>query len=131
VTICLDTSALVKLLVAEPETPALRRYLGKHAGVRRVASALARTELRRSALRIDLALLPAAEQLLGSLALLRVDDALLDTAGALRPAMLRSLDAIHLASALRVGPLTALVTYDSRMAAAARELALPVRAPGT
>jgi predicted nucleic acid-binding protein len=131
VTLYLDTSALVKLLVADPESPALRDYLVEHTRARRVASGLVRTELRRTAVRIDVDLLPAAERLLAALALVRVDDALLDLAGTLAPAVLRSLDAIHLASALRVAPLTALLTYDRRLADAAHAFGLPVSAPGT
>lgn len=129
-TLYLDTSALLKLLVIEPESSALRNYLGGHGG-RRAASGLVRTELRRAAVRAGgMALLPAAEALLGGLALLRVDDALLDTAGTLGPGVVRSLDAVHLASAVRLAPITALVTYDTRMADAARGLGLPVSAPG-
>lgn len=129
-TLYLDTSALVKLLVAEPETDALRAYLSEHSDLRRVASGLVRTELRRAAVRTDVVLLPAAEALLSALALLRVDDALLDTAGTLGPAVVRSLDAIHLASALRAAPVSAVVTYDTRMADAAQGLGLTVAAPG-
>lgn len=128
-TLYLDTSALVKLLTIEAETPALRAYLVERPSERRVSSSLARTELRRAARRIDEALLPAAERLLTGLWLLRVADDLLDTAGRLGPAPVRSLDAIHLGSALRVAPLTSLVTYDSRMADAAGALGLPVAAP--
>lgn len=129
-TLYLDTSALVKLLVAEHESEALRTFLAERPSVRRVASGLVRTELRRAAVRTAGTLLPAAEQLLSALALVRVDDALLDTAGTLGPSVVRSLDAIHLASALRVAPIAALVTYDLRMDAAARSLGLPVAAPG-
>ena len=61
---------------------------------------------------------------------MRLDDALLDAAGALDPGVLRSLDAIHLAAALTVAAqLEAVVTYDPRMAAAARLLGLRVSAP--
>ena len=129
-TLCLDTSALVKLLVREPETDALRAYLIERPTLRRVACGLVRTELRRTALRLSPDLLPAAEQLLASLFLVRVDDPLLDTAGTLGPSIVRSLDALHLAAALRVAPVTALVTYDTRMRDAARSLGLPVAAPG-
>jgi predicted nucleic acid-binding protein len=130
VRVYLDTSALVKLLVAEAESDALRTYLAEQASSRRVASGLVRTELRRAALRVDETLLPAVDRLLSSLALVRVDDPLLDAAGTLGPAVVRSLDAIHLASALRVAPLTGLVTYDEPMQAAARSLGVPVAAPG-
>lgn len=129
-TLYLDTSALMKLLVIEPESSALRDYLGRHGG-RRAASGLVRTELRRAAVRAGgMPLLPAADALLGGLALLRVDDGLLDTAGTLGPGVVRSLDAVHLASALRLAPLSAILTYDVPMADAARSLGLPVSAPG-
>ena len=128
-TVYLDTSALVKLVITEEGSRALRTYLREHAGVPRAASALVRTELRRTIVRVDACLLPAAEGLLRRLALVRLDDELLDIAGTLGPQVLRSLDAVHLAGALRVAPLTALVTYDRLMAEAAASLGLPVVAP--
>lgn len=126
----LDTSALVKLLVREPESGALRDYLRSQQNAVRAVSSLARTELRRAAARSSSSLTAGVDKLLGRLTLLRVDDALMDTAGRLPPASLRSLDALHLASALRIPSLTALVTYDERMAQAAAELGMPVAAPG-
>ena len=72
---------------------------------------------------------PAVEQVLSGLALLRLDDALLDTAGRLAPVGLRSLEAVHLASALRLPALTAVIAYDERLLAAARALRLPVLTP--
>lgn len=80
--------------------------------------------------RADDALLPVVERLLSALALIRVDDALLDTAGMLGPQIVRSLDAVHLAAVLRIAPVTALVTYDRRMQDAARSLDVAVVAPG-
>lgn len=129
-TLYLDTSALMKLVIDEAGSGDLRTYLAERPQVPRVASALVRTELRRAAARTDPGLAPAVERLLGVLALVRLDDDLLDTAGALGPQVLRSLDAIHLAAAVRVAPLTALVTYDRRMEQAAVSLGLPVVAPG-
>ena len=116
----LDTSALVKLVVQEPETGALRGYLRERAELRRVASALARTELRRTLMRLGLP--DAADALLEDLVLVRLDDSLLDAAGTLGGPVLRSLDAIHLACAMRVPALTAVVTYDVRMQQAAQAL---------
>lgn len=130
-TVYLDTSALVKLLVRERETDTLRSWLSTRQDSRRVTSALARTELRRAVLRREPALLPAADDLLSRLSLVRVDDVVLDAAGVLAPAGLRSLDALHLASALQLGPLHALVTFDERMADGARRLGLRVEAPGS
>jgi hypothetical protein len=128
VAIYLDSSAIVKLVVREPESAALRRYLLRRRPV--VASALARAEVLR-------ALLPAGEEavargrrVLGSLDLLRVNDRVLDAAGLLRPPALRSLDAIHLATARQLGAeLRALVTYDDRMAEAAAGLGFRVVHP--
>lgn len=126
--IYLDSSAIVKLAVREPESAALRRWLRRKRPL--VASALARTEVLR-------ALLPAGEEAVGrgravlrSLDLLRVNDRVLEAAGLLLPLALRSLDAIHLATARELGDeLGALVTYDDRMAAAARALGHRVAAP--
>lgn len=125
----LDSSALVKLAVQEPESDALRRHLRRRRPW--VSSALARAEVLR-------ALLPGGEEALGAgrsvlarCELVRVNDRVLNIAGTLLPTELRSLDAIHLATAERLrGELGELVTYDERQAEAARELGHRVRAPG-
>jgi hypothetical protein len=124
----LDSSAIVKLAVREPESAALRRWLRRKRPL--VSSALARTEVLR-------ALLPAGDEAVGrgrevlrGLDLLRVNDRVLEAAGLLLPLALRSLDAIHLATARELGDeLGSLVTYDDRMAAAARALGHRVAAP--
>lgn len=125
----LDTSAVVKLLVREAETTALRRWLRRRP--HRTASALLRVELLRAAKRAGApALVAEARRLLGGITLVSIDTPILDRAAELDPAVLRTLDAIHLATALTLGSdLDALVTYDSRMAEAARTLGLPVSAP--
>ena len=128
----LDTSALVKLVQREDETPALRTWLEavRDDGATPVSSALARVELLRAVQGGGAGALSKADRLLGRLALVALDDALLDTAGRLAPRIrLRSLDAVHLASAMQVAPVTALVTYDDRMAAVARDLLLSVASP--
>jgi predicted nucleic acid-binding protein len=122
----LDTSALAKLVVDEPGSTALREWL--RVDVVPAASALVRTELRRAARRLDPSLLPAADAVIARLHLLRVDDDVLDLAGRLDPAALRSLDALHVATALRAGA-DVLVTYDTRMATAAAEAGLVTAAP--
>ncbi len=124
----LDSSALVKLVVAEPETPALRRFLlGESA---RVSCALARTEVLRAVQPLGAIAIGKARRLLRGIDLIRIDDALLDSAGLLEPSTLRSLDAVHLAAALLVAPaLHAVVTYDRRMAEAASRLGLAICAP--
>lgn len=106
----------MKLVVHEDRTAQLQSWLA--ADVIATASALVRTELRRAAHRLDVQLLPAVEQVLARLHLLRVDDDVLDLAGSLAPPTLRSLDALHVATAVRAG-VHVLVTYDHRMADAA------------
>lgn len=134
----MDTSALVRLIVREPESDPLRAALGAMNEVRLVASALVRTELRRAVLRwsVDDAELRAAatataHDVLDGVDLLAMTPEVLDLAGRLDPPELRSLDAIHLATAVQLGAeLDALVTYDARLAAAAPP-EVPVLAPGS
>lgn len=125
----LDTSAVVKLLVREPETSALRRQLRDWP--RRASAALLRVELMRTVKRAGIAgLLGDARRHLRSIQLIRLDDDLLDRAAELDPPTLRALDAIHLAAALTLGKdLAAMVTYDERLAAAGRALGLPIVTP--
>ncbi len=124
----LDSSALLKLVAKEPESTALRRYwqlLG-----RRVSSALARAEVLRAAYGIGPEPLLRARDVLRRLDLLTIDEELLERAAFLEPLTLRTLDAIHLASALALGSeLEEVVTYDKRMAEAALGLGLRVVAP--
>ena len=125
----LDSSALVKLVVAEPESAALRRFLRGHP--ERVSSALARVEVLRAVRFQGPAAVERARRALARIRLLRLDDILLDAAAALEPRVLRSLDAIHLASAQALADqLDCVATYDRRMAEAAALLRIPVRAPG-
>ena len=124
----LDSSAIVKLAVREPESLALRRYLRRRQPL--VSSALARTEVLR-------ALLPAGDEavargrsVLQRLDLVRVNDRVLNAAGLLRPSELGSLDAIHLATAQQLGDeLSALVTYDDRMVTAGEQLGYRIVQP--
>ena len=125
----LDSSAIVKLVVVEPESRALRRFLRSHP--QRVSSALARVEVLRAVRFQGRAAAERARKVLARIHLLRLDDALLDVASALDPRVLRSLDAIHLASAQAVVEKPdCVITYDRRMFAAAELIGLPVRAPG-
>jgi len=124
----LDSSALVKLVVAEAESQALGAYLSDHPA--RISSALARVEVIRAVRPHGPRAVARARQLLARIALLHLDDALLDTAAALEGDHLRSLDAIHIASAQTVtSGLASLVTYDRRMAAAAKSIGLSVASP--
>ena len=128
--IYLDTSALAKLVQSEAESAALRKFLRRHRDDGGVGSELSRTELIRAVIRSKGGSLAHARRVLGRLDLIRLDVRLLDDAATLMPADLRSLDAIHLASARVVGAeLRALVTYDARMARAAESLGLPVEIP--
>jgi uncharacterized protein len=123
-----DTSALGRVLLNEPDAPAVLRDLADFD--QRVASRLARVELRRLALHEGL--LDAADQLLRGIALIPIDEAILAYAETVPPATVATLDAIHLATALRLaadGPLTALMTYDRRLADAARGHGVDVLAP--
>jgi len=141
VLIYLDTSALTKLVVEEDETPDLRAWISRRSGQRLVSNALIRTELRRAVLRFadrsdvprDQARLIArrAAALLGQIDQIRLSPPLLDQAGWQPPTQLRSLDAIHLATAASLGPdLRTLVVYDRRLSDAAEDLGIAVAAPG-
>jgi predicted nucleic acid-binding protein len=128
----LDTSALVKLVTREAESVALQSYLADRSDVRWLTSGLTRAELLRAAFRSGVAqAVDDARTVLATLDILTLTDRLLDQAGVMPPAELRTLDAIHLAAAKTVGPqLTAVVTYDARMVDAARQAGLPVARPG-
>jgi uncharacterized protein len=126
--IYLDSSAIVKLAVREPESDALRRYLRTRRP--RVSSALARTEVMRALLHMGEPARTAGRRTLANLDLLRIDNRVLDLAGGLQPFELRTLDAIHLATAQRLGvDLGRLCTYDARMRDAAEALGMAVIAP--
>ncbi len=124
----LDSSAIVKLAVREPESLALRRYLRRRRPL--VSSALARTEVLRALLPVGDEAVARGRNVLQRLDLVRVNDRILNAAGVLLPPELRSLDAIHLATARELGDeLGALVTYDDRMVAAAKRLGYRIVQP--
>ncbi len=125
----LDTSALVKLVVAEPETAALRAWL-RAADRQPVASDLARTELLRAVRRVAPKRLLQARAVLDSITLTEITASLFEAAGRLDPTASRSLDAVHLAAALDLGDdLESIVTYDDRLAEAAALNGIPVTVP--
>ncbi|MDQ1635011.1 MAG: uncharacterized protein QOJ32_1820 [Frankiaceae bacterium] len=128
----MDTSALVKLVRSEQETPALRDWLsGPATPDVFVSSALARVELLRAVRRVDAELAASAGAVLGAMHLLAVGEAVLGRAAEISPPSVRSLDAVHLATAETVGSsLAAVVAYDRRLVEAARGLGLPVVSPG-
>lgn len=124
----LDSSAIVKLAVVEPESAALRRYLSRRRVL--VSSALAKTEVARALLPLGDPAVRRGHEVLARLELIRVSERILSAAGALLPVELRSLDAIHLATAQQLGEdLARLVTYDARMRTAAQNAGCPVAAP--
>jgi predicted nucleic acid-binding protein len=127
----LDSSALVKLVQREAESSALRRYLRRHRDDRRVTSALARVEVVRAVARGGPPAIAHARRQLARVDQLTLDRELLDAAATLVPdQLLRSLDAIHLASAHALtSDLRALVTYDERMAVTGLALGMAIEAP--
>ena len=125
----LDSSAFVKLVVEEPESAAVRAFLASH-GARRVSSALLRAESLRAVRHLGPDALATVREGLRRVDLVGIDDRILDAAGTLEPQVLRTLDAIHLGTALAVGDdLEAIVTYDERMVAAARLMGLATASP--
>jgi predicted nucleic acid-binding protein len=124
-----DSSALVKTVVQEPESPLLLRWLKGKGQL--VACELVRVEALRAVRGSDPSAVSRARQAIATLTLIRLDDSLYDAAADLEPATMRSLDAVHLAAALSLGgTLAGVVTYDLRMTEAATTLGLHVEAPG-
>lgn len=127
--IYLDTSALVKLVVVEPESMPLREFFGESSADARFSAALARTEFIRAVARQGSTIIVEhARRVLAKLDPVNLNIGLLDTA-AVAPSQLRTRDAIHLAAALTAPDLRALVTYDQRMADAATAAGITVVAP--
>ena len=125
----MDTSALVKLVVAEAESSALRDWCGV---VDRdlVASDLVRTELFRAVRRVAPDRVVRAREVLDAMILIEIASATFEAAGRLEPAVLRTSDAIHLAAALDLADdLEGIVTYDDRLADAAAPNGVRVIAP--
>jgi uncharacterized protein len=129
--IYLDTTALVKLVRPEAESEALADWLDARADSMLVSSALVEVELPRALRRTEPELLSEVPALLAQVARYEIDDLVRSTAAAYPERELRSLDAIHLATAQAVfgGRLTAFVTYDRRLRGCAETLGLPVRSP--
>ncbi len=123
-----DTSALVKLVFEEAESAALTEWLTSKVDVPKVSSELSTIELVRTCRRLDEDAVADANLLLAGIDLLPMDRAIIETAAALLPVELRSLDAIHLASALSVRPV-AFVAYDARLCSAALKAGIEVVSP--
>jgi predicted nucleic acid-binding protein len=135
--IYLDSCALLKLVRAEPETGALAAFIDEHRGTRWFTSEISRTELARAVrrnsrdeegLRDELVQI---DHLCDGLDVVPVSSRILSEAAAWEQPHLRTLDAIHLSTAAGLREaLSAFITYDKRLAAAAEESGLPVTAPG-
>lgn len=124
----LDSSAIVKLVAAEPETPALASFLADRPTL--VSSALATTEVHRAVLPLGGRFLRQAGEVMARIELIRVSSEVLASAGRLEPVSLRSLDAIHLATASLLGDtLGGVVTYDERMSSAVESYGWSAHSP--
>ena len=127
--IYLDTSAALKLVVAEPETGRLELWMAEHAGIPRVSSRLLRIEMLRAVTRTAPHRMGRVNVVLSAIALLSMDD-VAPAAEVIGDKTLRSLDAIHLATAHEIRTeLSAFVCYDKRLRDSAHALGLPVEAP--
>jgi uncharacterized protein len=124
----LDTSVIGRVLLDEPSTPAIRREMGRFE--RHVSSRLLRVELHRLGLLKDM--LEYVDELLSGKVLIPLSEEILAAAEIIAPTVVRTLDAIHLATAVRlagVGQLDALMTYDRQLATGAREHGIEVLSP--
>ncbi len=126
-----DSSALVKLVVDEPASADLERWLTAQPDPTLISSVLARTEVVRAVARMDPTAVDVAADLLSTVTIVELDATLADQAARLGPPGLRSLDALHIAAAKRLGSaVEALVSYDGRMVDAAGQHGLAVAHPG-
>jgi predicted nucleic acid-binding protein len=125
-----DTSAAIKLLVEETHSKAFAAFYDARADAEWVSSALLRIEIIRAVARAKPLLLPDARDLLLAFSYIAIDDEIVDAAMDEPDRSLRSLDAIHLATARLLGPdLDAIVTYDDRLATAASDAGLVSASP--
>lgn len=128
-TVYLDASALVKLVAPEQETSAVAAYLADHR--EQATSVIALVEVRRAVARRPGVSPVRVDDVLGRTTVLALEPPVVERAATVGPATLRTLDAIHLASAAELGSdLEAFVTFDRRLADAARALGMPVASPG-
>ena len=128
--IYLDSAAVVKLVRREPGTTALVEWLNARTGTPLLSSVLVEVEVPRALRRSAPAALPAVPGTLGRLYRLEIDATTRAAAASLPDASLRSLDAIHLVTAVQIGAqLEAFVTYDTRLLDAARQAGLPAASP--
>jgi hypothetical protein len=128
--IYLDSSALVKLALTEPESAALTHYLTERSDQAVVSSALHRTEVLRAIWVAEPGALPRGVRLVRRIGRVALSTEVLDNAATLPPQRLGPTDAIHLASALAIRrDLSAFVAYDKRLLDAAAEAGLPIASP--
>jgi uncharacterized protein len=128
--IYLDSSALVKLAVTEPESAALAAWLAERADQALVSSALHRAEVLRAIWRAEPGALPRGQRIIRRIGRVGLSNDVLDNAATLPPGKLGTAGAIHLASALAIKrDLVSFVAYDEDLLAAAREAGLPVASP--
>jgi uncharacterized protein len=128
--IYLDSAAVVKLVHAEPESPALRDWLDKRAETGWISSVLTEIESFRALARYAPDAISRLPAVLDQINLIDLGPQIRILARTARPATVRSLDAIHLGTALHSRPgLTSFVTYDKRLLEAARAAGLPVDSP--
>jgi predicted nucleic acid-binding protein len=129
--IYLDTSAMVKLVVAEPESAELMDWLNGHAEEALATSVIGHIELVRAARRIGHKTVLAAQRIANSIDTLLLTDGIAAMARTMGGPELRTLDAIHLATAaVHRDRISAFCVYDVRLLAAAVGEELPVSAPG-
>jgi predicted nucleic acid-binding protein len=125
-----DTSAVLKLLVEETNSKAFAAFYDSNTNASWVSSTLLRVEVMRAVTRAMPALIPDARDLLLAFDYISMDDDAVDAAMIEPDRMLRSLDAIHLATARILGPeLDAVITYDDRFASAAGDAGMTVASP--
>lgn len=129
-TIYFDASALAKLILIEDESNALRSWIEERRGSSQLTNVIGAVELQRLSAKVGQHALTAAMQLIAGIDLLELTQSALTFAAALSPPEVRTLDALHIASALECADLDAIVTYDLRMAAASAGYGLPVVSPG-
>lgn len=128
--IYLDSSALVKLALAEPESRALAAWLAERADQPLVSSALHRSEVPRAVWLANPGALPRSYRVIKRISRVALTADVLDTSATMPPQTLHLSHAIHLASALTLKrDLTAFVAYDDSLIAAAKEAGLPVASP--
>jgi predicted nucleic acid-binding protein len=128
--IYLDSSALVKLALTEPESLALASWLAERAEYALVSSALHRTEVLRAIWRAEPAALPRGQRIIRRVERVVLSHDVLDNAATVPPQKLGTSAAIHLASALAIRrDLVAFVAYDKSLLDAASEAGLPVASP--